>query len=95
MAAVAITRTDLSAAELRTSAARMKDARAVRRTLAIALVLDGTSRAAAAAASGMVGAFGLTGTGCFVNAVDPFHVPRIMMVVSDDLDTFAAKVGWW
>ena len=53
MAAVAITRTDLSAAELRTSAARMKDARAVRRTLAIALVLDGTSRAAAAAASGM------------------------------------------
>ena len=31
----------------------MKDARAVRRTLAIALVLDGTSRAAAAAASGM------------------------------------------
>ena len=45
MAAVAITRTDLSAAELRTSAARMKDARAVRRTLAIALVLDGTSRA--------------------------------------------------
>ena len=53
MAAVAITRTDLSAAELRTSAARMKDARAVRRTLAIALVLDGTSGAAAAAASGM------------------------------------------
>src|SRR5215213_3804306 len=53
MAAVAVTRTDLSAAELRTSAARMKDARAVRRTLAIALVLDGTSRAAAAAASGM------------------------------------------
>ena len=53
MAAVAITRTDLSAAELRTSATRMKDARAVRRTLAIALVLDGTSRAAAARASGM------------------------------------------
>ena len=53
MAAVAITRTDLSAAELRTSAARMKDARAVRRTLAIALVLDGTSRAAATRASGM------------------------------------------
>jgi peptidoglycan/xylan/chitin deacetylase (PgdA/CDA1 family) len=49
----------------------------------------------AAAASGIVGAFGLTGTGCYVHAVDPFHVPRIMMVVGDDLDTFAAKVGWW
>lgn len=49
----------------------------------------------AAVASGIVGAFGLTGTGCYMHAVDPFHVPRIMMVVSDDLDTFAAKVGWW
>jgi len=49
----------------------------------------------AAAASGIVGAFGLTGTGCYMHAVDPFHVPRIMMVVGDDLDTFAAKVGWW
>jgi len=49
----------------------------------------------AAAASGIVGAFGLTGTGCYMHAVDPFHVPRIMMVVGDDLDTFAAKVTWW
>jgi peptidoglycan/xylan/chitin deacetylase (PgdA/CDA1 family) len=49
----------------------------------------------AAAASGIVGAFGLGGTGCYMHAVDPFHVPRIMMVVGDDLDTFAAKVGWW
>jgi peptidoglycan/xylan/chitin deacetylase (PgdA/CDA1 family) len=49
----------------------------------------------AAAASGIVGAFGLNGTGCFLHTVDPYYVPRIMMVVSDDLDTFAAKVGWW
>jgi peptidoglycan/xylan/chitin deacetylase (PgdA/CDA1 family) len=49
----------------------------------------------AAAAAGIVGAFGLSGTGCFLHAVDPYHVPRIMMVASDDLDTFAAKVGWW
>jgi peptidoglycan/xylan/chitin deacetylase (PgdA/CDA1 family) len=49
----------------------------------------------AAAASGIVGAFGLSGTGCYMHAVDPYHVPRIMMVVGDDLDTFAAKVGWW
>jgi peptidoglycan/xylan/chitin deacetylase (PgdA/CDA1 family) len=49
----------------------------------------------AAAASGIVGAFGLNGTGCFLHTIDPYYVPRIMMVVSDDLDTFAAKVGWW
>jgi peptidoglycan/xylan/chitin deacetylase (PgdA/CDA1 family) len=49
----------------------------------------------AAAASGIVGAFGLNGTGCYMHAVDPYHVPRIMMGVGDDLDTFAAKVGWW
>jgi peptidoglycan/xylan/chitin deacetylase (PgdA/CDA1 family) len=49
----------------------------------------------AAAAAGIIGAFGLSGTGCYLHAVDPYHVPRIMMVFSDDLDTFAAKVGWW
>jgi peptidoglycan/xylan/chitin deacetylase (PgdA/CDA1 family) len=49
----------------------------------------------AASASGIIGAFGLNGTGCYLLAVDPFSVPRIMMVASDDLDTFAAKVGWW
>ena len=49
----------------------------------------------AATASGIIGAFGLNGTGCYLLAVDPFYVPRIMMVVGDDLDTFAAKVGWW
>jgi peptidoglycan/xylan/chitin deacetylase (PgdA/CDA1 family) len=49
----------------------------------------------AAAASGIVGAFGLSGTGAYLPAGDPYHIPRIMMVASDDLDTFAAKVGWW
>jgi peptidoglycan/xylan/chitin deacetylase (PgdA/CDA1 family) len=49
----------------------------------------------AASASGIIGAFGLNGTGCFLRAVDPFYVPRILMVVGDDLDTFAAKVTWW
>lgn len=49
----------------------------------------------AASAAGIVGAFGLTGTGCIMHAVDPYHVPRIMMVLSDDLDTFSAKVSWW
>lgn len=49
----------------------------------------------AAAAAGIVGAFGLNGTGCYLHTLDPYYVPRIMMVVGDDLDTFAAKVGWW
>ena len=51
--AVEITRTDMSASELRATAARTKDAKAARRMLAIALVLDGTDRKAAAEACGM------------------------------------------
>ena len=53
MVAVAITRQDLSAAELRREAARSRDAKAARRMLALALVLDGQSRGAAAEACGM------------------------------------------
>ncbi len=45
---VAITREDLAATDLRQEAARTRDARAARRMLAIALVLDGQSREAAA-----------------------------------------------
>src|SRR3712207_4140430 len=51
--AVAITREGLSAVDLRREAARSRDANAARRMLAIALVLDGHSRADAAAACGM------------------------------------------
>ena len=51
--AVEITRQDLSAAELRREAARSRDAKAARRMLALALVLDGQSRGAAAEACGM------------------------------------------
>ena len=51
--AVEITRRDLSAAELRRAAARSRDAKAARRMLALALVLDGHSREDAAAACGM------------------------------------------
>jgi putative transposase len=51
--AVAITRSDVSAAELREAAARTPDAKAARRMLAIALVLDGWSREAAAEAGAM------------------------------------------
>ena len=48
-----VTRRDLSAAELRREAARCGDADAARRMLAIALVLDGHSRAVAAATCGL------------------------------------------
>ena len=52
-AAVAITRKDLTAAELRCAAAREKDADAARRMLAVALVLEGVDRATAARICGM------------------------------------------
>src|SRR3712207_4207333 len=45
----------------------------------------------AAVASGIIGAFGLDGTGCYLRDVNPYYVPRIMMVLGDDLETFAAK----
>ena len=51
--AVEITRMEHSASELRALAAKIKDAAVVRRLLALALVLEGHSREAAAAASGM------------------------------------------
>src|SRR5919199_2933442 len=53
MVAVVVTRTELTAADLRGAAARARDADAVRRMLALALVLEGRSRAEAAEACGM------------------------------------------
>lgn len=53
MAGVSITRTELTAPELRLAAARTKDARASRRMLAIALVLEGMDRTTAARTCGM------------------------------------------
>lgn len=51
--AVAITRTDMSARELRGAAAKTADAKAARRMLAIALVIDGVDRKTAAESCGM------------------------------------------
>ena len=51
--AVEITRTELSAADLRREAARSKDVNTSRRMLALALVLDGRSRTEAAESCGM------------------------------------------
>ncbi len=53
MAGVAITRTDMSAAELRAAARLSANARQASRILAIAMVLDGFSREAAARLCGM------------------------------------------
>src|SRR3954463_16398857 len=50
---VAITRKEPGAGELRREAARCRDARAARRMLALALVLEGSSREEAARAAGM------------------------------------------
>jgi transposase len=53
MSGVEITRLELSAPELRQEASRCDDSRAARRMLAIALVLEGVSRAEAARCCGM------------------------------------------
>ena len=53
MAGIAITRQELTASDLRSAAGRTKDARAARRMLAIALVLEGVDRATAAQTCGM------------------------------------------
>jgi transposase len=53
MAEVAITRTDMSAADLRTAAKQAGDAKQASRILAIAMVLDGFSRGDAARLCGM------------------------------------------
>jgi hypothetical protein len=53
MVAVEIVRRDLDATGLRRAAGRSRDAAAARRMLALALVLEGSSRAQAAQAAGM------------------------------------------
>ena len=53
MVAIAITRTDLTAAELRAAAGKTRDAQATRRMLAVALALEGVDRKTAAETCGM------------------------------------------
>jgi transposase len=53
MAPLSITRTDLTVEQLRAAAAHHRNAKAARRILAIAMVLDGHSRQAAAEAQAM------------------------------------------
>jgi transposase len=53
MAAIEITRKDLTAREMRTASAKARDAKAARRMLAIALVVEGMDRKTAAETCGM------------------------------------------
>ena len=53
MVAIAITRADLTAAELRAAAVKSRDTQAARRMLALALVLEGIDRKTAAETCGM------------------------------------------
>ena len=53
MTAIAITRTDMTAVELRVAAGREKDGCAARRMLALAMVFEGVDRASAATNCGM------------------------------------------
>ena len=53
MAGIEITRLDLSATDLRKAAGKIRDAKASRRMLALALVLEGVDRTGAAQSCGM------------------------------------------
>ena len=83
MAGIMITRMELTAAELRAAAGKTKEARAVRRMLAISLVLEGVDRATAAATCGMdrqtlrdwVHRYNAEGVAGLVNRTVP-HRPR-------------------
>ena len=46
----------------------------------------------AAAAAGIVVAFGLGATAADLDTTDLYAIPRMMIFVDDDLETFAAKV---
>jgi peptidoglycan/xylan/chitin deacetylase (PgdA/CDA1 family) len=49
----------------------------------------------AASASGIVAAFGLNGTAAHTGAIESYYIPRLMIMVTDDVSMFAAKVGSW
>ena len=96
MAGIAITRRDLTATELRAAAGRTKDARAARRMLAIALVLEGADRTTAAETCGMdrqtlrdwVHRYNAEGLAGLVNRTVP-HRPRRLVP-----DQMAALAAW-
>lgn len=96
MVAVVITRTDLTATELRSEAARSRDAHAARRMLALALVLEGVDRTTAAKTCGMdrqtlrdwVHRYNADGLAGLANRQAPARPRRL------DADQVADFAGW-
>ena len=96
MVAVVITRTDLTATELRSEAARSRDAHAARRMLALALVLEGVDRTTAAKTCGMdrqtlrdwVDRYNADGLAGLANRQAPARPRRL------DADQVADFAGW-
>ena len=97
--AVAITREELSASDLRREAARCRDAKAVRRMLAVALVLEGHPRDEAARHAGMdrqtlrdwvhrYNAEGLAGLG---NRPHPGPKPRLAPAQTAELESIVEQ----
>ena len=97
MAGIAITRRELTASELRAAASKTRDARAARRMLAIALVLEGIDRTTAAETCGMdrqtlrdwVHRYNAEGLAGLVNRTAP-HRPR--RLAPEQLATLAVWV---
>ena len=85
MAGIAITRLDMTAAELRAASAKAKSARAARRMLALALVLEGVDRKTAAETCGMdrqtprdwVHRYNAEGLAGLANRRSPGKAPRL------------------
>ena len=48
----------------------------------------------AAAAAGIIGAFGLGGVAADLTVINPYQIPRITIMIEDDLAMFAAKVAF-
>ena len=101
MAGIAITHWELTAGELRAAVGKTKDARAARRMLAIALVLEGVDRATAAATYGMdrqtlpgwvyrSNAEGLAG---LVNRTVPHRPRRLAAILSRPLGYRQVRIG--
>ena len=96
MAGIAITRGELTSSQFRAAAGRTKDARAARRMLAIALVLEGVDRRTAAATCGMdrqtlrdwVHRYNAEGLAGLANRTVPQRPRRLAP------DQLAALVGW-
>ena len=97
-AGVGITRTDLTAAALRRAATKCRDAKASRRMLAIALVLEGADRTSAAETCGMdrqtmrdwVHRYNAEGLAGLVNRTGP---PRPRRLAPDQMAELAAWIG--